>query len=97
MKRLPVLEFVVVFSQQICLHSLAEKKQGRYLKQHMKYNSAWYAVFVKTGQENLVKERLDYRFKGNAVMIEEDHQERKGGKWFRRVRNLFPGTFLFMA
>ena len=70
-----------------------KKKQGRYLKQHMKYNSAWYAVFVKTGQENLVKERLDYRFKGNpAVMIPKKIiKERKGGKWFRRVRNLFPG------
>ena len=32
--------------------------------------SAWYALFVKTGEENLVKERLDYRFGGDpAIMI----------------------------
>lgn len=55
--------------------------------------SAWYAVFVKTGEENKVKERLDYRFSGDpAVMIPKKIiKERKNGRWFRRVRNLFPG------
>ncbi len=59
----------------------------------MTNNTAWYAIFVKTGEENLVKERLDYRFKGNpAVMIPKKIiKERKNGKWYRRVRNLFPG------
>ncbi|NLO40426.1 MAG: transcription antiterminator NusG, partial [Ruminiclostridium sp.] len=31
----------------------------------MNRDSAWYAIFVKTGEENLVKERLDYRFAGS--------------------------------
>ncbi len=55
--------------------------------------TAWYALFVKTGEENLVKQRLDYRFKGDpAVMIPKRIiKERKGGKWYQRIRNLFPG------
>lgn len=59
--------------------------------------SAWYALFVKTGEENLVKERLDYRFHGDpAVMIPKKIiKERKNGKWYRRVRNLFPG-YIFL-
>lgn len=59
----------------------------------MDKDSAWYALFVKTGEENRVKERLDYRFGGSpAVMIPKKIiKERKEGKWFRRVRNLFPG------
>lgn len=59
--------------------------------------SAWYALFVKTGDENLVKERLDYRFNGDpAIMIPKKIiKERKNGKWYRRVRNLFPG-YIFM-
>lgn len=63
----------------------------------MNNDSAWYAIFVKTGEENLVKERLDYRFQGSpAVMIPKKIiKERKSGKWYRRVRNLFPG-YLFI-
>jgi transcriptional antiterminator NusG len=59
--------------------------------------SAWYALFVKTGEENLVKERLDYRFHGDpAVMIPKKIiKERKNCKWYRRVRNLFPG-YIFL-
>lgn len=54
---------------------------------------AWYALFVKTGEENRVKERLDFRFGGDpAVKIPKKIiKERKNGKWYRRIRNLFPG------
>lgn len=54
---------------------------------------AWYALFVKTGEENKVKERLDFRFGGDpAVKIPKKIiKERKNGKWYRRIRNLFPG------
>ena len=59
----------------------------------MNKDSAWYAIFVKTGEENLVKERLDYRFGGNPVVMipKKIIKERKNGKWTRRVKNLFPG------
>src|SRR5690554_6587683 len=59
----------------------------------MEKNLSWYAVFVKTGEENKVKERLDYRFKGNpSIMIPKKVlKERRQGKWYRRIRNLFPG------
>lgn len=59
----------------------------------MDKDQAWYAVFVKTGEENKVKERLDYRFKGDPVVMipKKIIRERKHGKWSRRIRNLFPG------
>ena len=59
----------------------------------MENDLPWYAVFVKTGEENKVKQRLDYRFKGNpAVKVPKKIiKERKQGKWYRRARNLFPG------
>ncbi|NLY18969.1 MAG: antiterminator LoaP [Clostridiaceae bacterium] len=59
--------------------------------------SAWYALFVKTGEENLVKERLDYRFGGDPVIMipKKIIKERKNGKWYQRVRNLFPG-YIFL-
>jgi transcriptional antiterminator NusG len=63
----------------------------------MNRDIAWYALFVKTGQENMVKERLDYRFGGSpAVMIPKKIiKERKNGKWYRRIKNLFPG-YIFL-
>ena len=59
----------------------------------MDKNLPWYAVFVKTGEENKVKQRLDYRFKGNPSVLvpKKIIKERKHGKWYRRIRNLFPG------
>ena len=55
--------------------------------------SAWYALFVKTGEENKVKERLDFRFGGNpeVKIPKKIIKERKNGKWYKRIRNLFPG------
>lgn len=35
----------------------------------MNKDSAWYAVFVKTGEEDKVKARLDYRFDGSLVVV----------------------------
>ncbi len=59
----------------------------------MDNESAWYAIFVKTGEEDKVKERLDYRFDNSLVVVTPKKiiKERKGGKWYQRVRNLFPG------
>ncbi|HZK26164.1 MAG TPA: antiterminator LoaP [Thermoclostridium sp.] len=63
----------------------------------MNKDSAWYAVFVKTGEEDKVKERLDYRFGGSLVVVvpKKVIKERRSGKWYQRVRNLFP-SYLFI-
>ena len=56
----------------------------------------WYALFVKTGNEDKVKLRLDYRFKGDPEVFIPKRlvRERKAGIWRERVRALFPGYVL---
>ena len=60
------------------------------------FNSNWYAVFVKSGQENKVKERLEYRFedKFRIIVPKRKLRERKGGVWSYVIRPLFPGYVL---
>ena len=60
------------------------------------FNSNWYAVFVKSGQENKVKERLEYRFenKFRIIVPKRKLKERKGGVWSYVIRPLFPGYVL---
>ncbi len=56
----------------------------------------WYALFVKTGNEEKVKARLDYRFQGELeVFIPKCLlRELKGGIWHEKERVLFPGYVL---
>ncbi len=56
----------------------------------------WYAVFVTTGQEDNVKERLVYHFgdKYRIVVPKRKLRERKDGVWKDIVRVLFPGYVL---
>lgn len=58
--------------------------------------SPWYAVFVETGEEDNVKERLRYRFEDRMrfVVPRRVLNERKDGQWQRRERILFPGYVL---
>lgn len=58
---------------------------------------AWYAIFVKTGQESKVKERLDYRFHDTPSVFVPKREilERKEGRWHRRIKVLFPG-YIFL-
>ncbi|HHW00030.1 MAG TPA: antiterminator LoaP [Clostridiaceae bacterium] len=60
------------------------------------YNSNWYALFVKSGQENKVKERLEYKFedKYRIIVPRRKLKERKGGVWSYVIRPLFPGYVL---
>ena len=56
----------------------------------------WYALFVATGEEDNVKERLEYRF-GDELRIlvpKRKLRERKNGKWEHKIRTLFPGYVL---
>lgn len=57
----------------------------------------WYALFVLTGEEDNVKERLEYRFRNSKlkfIVPKRKLMERKGGKWEEKVRTLFPGYVL---
>jgi transcriptional antiterminator NusG len=56
----------------------------------------WYAVFVATGEEEKVKERIHFRINDElkALVPKRRMRERKEGKWQERIRPLFPGYVL---
>lgn len=57
----------------------------------------WYALFVATGDEDNVKERLQFRFKNSNLRVlvpKRRMKERKNGKWEYKIRTLFPGYVL---
>ena len=56
----------------------------------------WYAIFVKTGQEDKVKQRLEYRFHDKLLFLvpKRKLRERRAGKWCFSTRTLFPGYVL---
>lgn len=56
----------------------------------------WYALFVETGEEDKVKERLKFRFKDTLRVLvpKRRMRERKGGIWSEIIRVLFPGYIL---
>ncbi len=59
------------------------------------YNN-WYAVFVVSGQEDKVKERLLYRLndKFRVVVPKRKLKERKNGVWCSTIKTLLPGYVL---
>ncbi len=57
----------------------------------------WHAVFVKTGNEETVKQKIAYTFKESyivPVVPKRCIRERKNGIWHNRIRTLFPGYIL---
>jgi len=56
----------------------------------------WFALFVKTGNEEKVKLRLEYRFEGEPEVFIPKRlvRELKGGIWREKVKVLFPGYVL---
>lgn len=56
----------------------------------------WYAIFVLTGEEDNVKERLKYLFKDKFRIFipKRKLRERKKGSWRYVIRTLFPGYVL---
>jgi transcription termination/antitermination protein NusG len=56
----------------------------------------WYALFVITGEEDRVKERLHYSFSDHVKIVvpKRKLRERKDGKWRYTIRKLFPGYVL---
>lgn len=59
----------------------------------------WYALFVMTGEEEKVKERLLYKFRGRddlkIVVPMRRIRERRNGKWEVKIKTLFPGYVLY--
>ncbi len=64
----------------------------------MKLNNevGWYALFVATGEEEKVKERINFRLNSRlrAIVPKRRMTERKLGKWEDKLRTLFPGYIL---
>lgn len=60
-------------------------------------NPEWHALFVITGGEDKVKERLQYRFQDQfRIMVPKRKlRERKNGAWHYTTRVLFPGYVIF--
>lgn len=56
----------------------------------------WYALFVKSGSEERIRRDLYKRFEGNLDFFvpKKLMKERKGGKWHKAIRPLFPGYIL---
>jgi len=56
----------------------------------------WYALFVATGEEEKVKERINFRLNGQlrAIVPKRRMRERRQGKWEDKLRTLFPGYIL---
>lgn len=56
----------------------------------------WYALFVATGEEDKVKERINFKMKDEirALVPKRKMRERKEGKWEDIIRILFPGYVL---
>lgn len=60
----------------------------------------FYAVFAVTGDEDNVKKRIEYTFKGanvRAIVPKRQLRERKNGTWSFRIRNIFPGYVLLQG
>lgn len=58
--------------------------------------NSWYALFVNTGQEDKVKEKIYFKLKDEitAIVPKRKMRERKEGKWEDKIRVLFPGYIL---
>lgn len=56
----------------------------------------WYALFVETGQEDKVKQRVEYSLGSSvkALVPKRKLKERKDGTWHEKIRVLFPGYVL---
>lgn len=56
----------------------------------------WYALFVETGQEDNVKERMNYRLNNKLKLLvpKRKIRERKNGVCIEKIRVLFPGYVL---
>lgn len=57
----------------------------------------WYALFVKTGEEDNVKDRLMFRIGDRGIRVvvpKRCIRERKQGIWENKIRTLFPGYIL---
>lgn len=60
----------------------------------------WHAVFVMTGDEDTVKQKIAYAFNGTeikAVVPKRLIKERKNGIWKEKFKPLFPGYILLQG
>ena len=58
---------------------------------------AWHAIFVMTGHEQTVKDKIAYIFRDSDIMPvvpKRRINERKNGVWHEKIKPLFPGYIL---
>lgn len=59
--------------------------------------SVWHAIFVMTGNEQTVQDKIAYSFKNTNILPivpKRRINERKNGVWNEKIRPLFPGYIL---
>lgn len=59
-------------------------------------NKPWYAIFVKSGSEERIRRDLSRKFGDDLDFFvpKKLMKERRGGKWHKKIRPLFPGYVL---
>jgi transcriptional antiterminator NusG len=60
-------------------------------------SSIWHAIFVMTGNEQTVKDKIAYTFRNTNILPivpKRRIHERKNGVWNEKIRPLFPGYIL---
>ena len=60
----------------------------------------WQAVFVLTGHEDNIKEKIEYALQDTtlkAVVPKRCIMERKDGRWHEKIKPLFPGYILLQG
>jgi len=60
----------------------------------------WQAVFVLTGHEDIVKEKIEYALQGSSIRVvvpKRCIRERRAGRWLDVIRPLFPGYILLQG
>ena len=64
--------------------------------ENIDFSKPWYAMFVKSGSEERIKRDLHGRFGSDLSfhVPKKLMKERKGGKWHKKIRPLFPGYIL---
>lgn len=77
-----------------------EKLRQRIGEEKRNAAEKWQAVFVLTGHEEIVKEKIEYALQGTpirAVVPKRYIRERRGGMWHDVIRPLFPGYILLQG
>ena len=94
--KLPIRYLTAAWRISCNQHSRYNKPQGGDITEQVVFSDDWYALFVRTGKEDQVKDYILKNSDGKlrAVVPKRKLKERKGGSWSYVIRTLFPGYVL---